>query len=69
MQIVDERGARPDLVAEVAVDDGRRVRAHDAHALLAGIGQRLLRRQRQREQAERHGHSQAFSEARRSNVR
>ena len=69
MQIVHERGASPDRVAEIAVNDGRRVRAHDAHALLAGTGQRLLRLKRQREQAERRGHSQAYSEARRSNVR
>ena len=35
VQIVDDGRRRPDRVAQVAVDDGRRRRAHDAHGLLA----------------------------------
>ncbi len=55
VQIVDERGACPDRVAEVAVDDGRRVRTHDTHAFLARVGQRLLRRERRGEYAKADG--------------
>ena len=54
MQIVNVCGAFPDRVAEVAIDDGRGVRAHDAHAFLTGIGQYLLRPQRYGKQAKRH---------------
>jgi len=36
-QIVDDGGIGPHGIAQVAVDDGRRARAHDAHALLARV--------------------------------